>query len=246
MNPYKEQLTEAGLELIEPYVSARTKRNIRCLICGGVFNATPISKVQNFKKNGAVGCPTCTGKAKYASERTKAIRKIETNGFEILSEDYNGSQRTTYKIRVYRPICGHEFESAPGNLIHRDVECPVCNKEAKAKRLQASHEDKLREFRETAPEWKLYRSTVTSLTRTEYAKHKATINPNNYPTGRCGIEGAYQLDHIVSVKYGFINSIPPELIAHYTNLQMLPWEDNLLKKHHLTHEIPEILQEFVK
>lgn len=245
MNPYKDQLAEAGLELIEPYVSARVKRDMRCLLCGGICNATPLSKVQNYKKTQAKGCPICTHAAKYADKKQAAIRKIESKGLEILTEDYDGSQTTAYKILVYRPACGHEFESAPGNLIHRDVTCPICNNAIKAATLKAAHKERWDAFKETAPEWKLYRSTVTSLTRVEYAKHKTAINPHNYPTGRAGTDGAYHLDHIVSVKYGFLNEIPPELISHHTNLQMLPWEENITKRDYITH-IPEILKEYVK
>ena len=39
----------------------------------------------------------------------------------------------------------------------------------------------------------------------------------------------YQLDHMISVSYGFKNNIPPERIAHHTNLQMLPACENQSK-----------------
>ena len=47
--------------------------------------------------------------------------------------------------------------------------------------------------------------------------------------GRCGVEGAYQLDHIKSINWGWENGIEPEVIAEWDNLRMIPWKTNLLK-----------------
>jgi hypothetical protein len=47
--------------------------------------------------------------------------------------------------------------------------------------------------------------------------------------GRCGVQGAYQLDHIKSINWGWENGIEPEVIAEWNNLRMIPWKTNLLK-----------------
>jgi hypothetical protein len=47
--------------------------------------------------------------------------------------------------------------------------------------------------------------------------------------GRCGVEGAYQLDHIRSIDWGWKNGIDAEVIAEWDNLRMIPWKTNLLK-----------------
>jgi len=74
-----------------------------------------------------------------------------------------------------------------------------------------------------------YSKEVWRLTKSVYSKNKHLINPNNHPRGRAGISGAHQLDHKVSVHFGFMNNIPPEEIASLDNLQLLTWEENLLK-----------------
>ena len=48
--------------------------------------------------------------------------------------------------------------------------------------------------------------------------------------GLAGVDGAMHLDHKISIKYGFINSIPPYLIGNIHNLEMLPWYDNIYKR----------------
>jgi hypothetical protein len=74
-----------------------------------------------------------------------------------------------------------------------------------------------------------YSKKVHKLTKSNYHKHKHVINPNNLPRGRAGVTGAYQLDHKVSIHFGFMNNISPEQIAAVDNLQLLTWKENLLK-----------------
>ena len=80
------------------------------------------------------------------------------------------------------------------------------------------------------PEFRKYSNRVAVLTKKVYQKYKDIINPNNYKRTLAGVEGGYQLDHIISVKYGFDHNIPPEEISDLKNLQMLPWKTNLNKR----------------
>lgn len=83
--------------------------------------------------------------------------------------------------------------------------------------------------KETTPEYRRYSNRVHVLTRKVYEEYQKEINPNNYPRGLAGQNGMYHLDHIISIRYGFDNNIPPEDIAIKENLQMLPWKDNISK-----------------
>lgn len=75
--------------------------------------------------------------------------------------------------------------------------------------------------------FKIYRHQVTKFT------NKVLHLVEGYDRskqGRCGVKGAYQIDHIVTVEYGFLNDIPPEKIADPKNLRFIPWEENLARK----------------
>lgn len=78
-------------------------------------------------------------------------------------------------------------------------------------------------------QFKDYRREVQSLTEKNYRLHKHIINPQDFPRTKCGVEGGYQLDHIVSVKEGFDRKLPIHDIANINNLQMLPWRKNRAK-----------------
>jgi hypothetical protein len=78
-------------------------------------------------------------------------------------------------------------------------------------------------------DFKKYRNRVAVRTEKTYQKFKKEINPNDLPRGKAGVVGAYQVDHIISVREGFEKGIPVEKISSKENLQMLPWLDNVQK-----------------
>jgi len=76
--------------------------------------------------------------------------------------------------------------------------------------------------------FKTYRNRVTSLTR---KVERLVDGYDKFKRGKAGVTGAYQIDHIVSVEYGFAHGIPPEEISKLSNLQFITWEENLTKRH---------------
>ncbi len=81
------------------------------------------------------------------------------------------------------------------------------------------------EYRKSLPAWRAYRLDVIRVTNSQ----PLHLLENFDKRGVNGEEGAYTLDHIVSLKRGFKEGITPEQIGHIDNLQMLPWEENITK-----------------
>ncbi len=77
--------------------------------------------------------------------------------------------------------------------------------------------------------FKQYRHRVGTKTKKTYEIYKNEINPLNLPRGKSGVEGAYHLDHIISVRIGFEQGISIEDMSSKENLQMLSWLDNIRK-----------------
>jgi hypothetical protein len=76
------------------------------------------------------------------------------------------------------------------------------------------------------PAFDEYKSKVYAITRKQPIE---VLEHSDKLRGMCGVDGAYQLDHITSVKFGFDNNIPAETIGSIGNLQFLPWEHNRTK-----------------
>ena len=85
-----------------------------------------------------------------------------------------------------------------------------------------------KEYRETMSDWEKYKVDVRRITETQPIQ----LLENYDKRGVCGQEGAYQLDHIYSIFKGFKNQVPPSIVGHIDNLQMITWEENNKKRYH--------------
>jgi len=81
------------------------------------------------------------------------------------------------------------------------------------------------------PEYKRYAQRVHGLSQKIYEKNKSIINPNNVPRTLCGVDGGWQLDHVIPIKECFQRGMTPEQAASIENLRMLPWKDNLMRQY---------------
>lgn len=79
------------------------------------------------------------------------------------------------------------------------------------------------------PEYRKYRNRVATLTKITYNQYKDIINPEGHTRAIAGVAGGYHLDHVISCREGFESNMPPEQISDVSNLQMLPWRDNIVK-----------------
>lgn len=90
------------------------------------------------------------------------------------------------------------------------------------------------------PEFKLYIRNVYYFTRIS-VKEKFSLDELS-ETGRCGVEGALQVDHMFSIKEGFLNNVSPKLIGHKNNLRLISWEDNDTKKSNSSITLQELFE----
>ena len=84
-----------------------------------------------------------------------------------------------------------------------------------------------KEYQRALPKWKKYKQKVWSRTYKELRNNPPL--PNFKKRGRCGVKGAYQIDHVISIHEGFSRGIEPETIGAYSNLSMIPWKTNRTK-----------------
>ena len=243
---YVNKLKDIGITLLEPFVGSKKHHQLECDNCKHQWSATPISKLQAYKKWKMNGCPNCRDDKRYCEIRDKIIQQLKNRNIEVLS-NYRSLSQTHNKLIFKNNNCGHTFDAYPGNVLYRGVDCPTCGIELRSEQLTKTSKNRSIEYQKTASAWNKYRHKVYALTRQAYSTHKSLINPNNLFRGKAGVENAHHLDHIVPVRYCFNNNIPEEMCAHQDNLQMLHWRANVGSrdkiKNHLP--IPKILQEYV-
>jgi hypothetical protein len=79
-----------------------------------------------------------------------------------------------------------------------------------------------KEFKTT---WELYQQQVDNYTYLSWKHYHDVINPNNLVRG-----DLYELDHKFSKTEGFRQGIPPEIIGHFANLELITKTENRSKR----------------
>ena len=124
-------------------------------------------------------------------------------------------------------VCNTKFITKPAHpKQYCSISCGVKNIDRSYMQTE-EYKNSLR--KDSTPAYKRYANMVHKLSQKTYDLYKEEINPSNYVRGLAGETGVYHLDHIVSVRSGFDNNIPPEEMSRKENLQMLPWKENITK-----------------
>lgn len=152
------------------------------------------------------GCKTCGINARSSTS---------SFGFQKVKQEFQAPAWATDAA----PLLGDKVQftcNNHGTLIvsrykfDRLPKCQVCAKD---------------EYLATMPEWKRYHYHVWSITEKSWKSKRGFIDHYGHTRGRFD----YHLDHQYSVKQGFEDNIPPEIIGHWTNLWLLPYKENLSK-----------------
>lgn len=194
-----------------------------------------LPKKSNVKVN--IRCNTCDKEflAKY-----QQITEGGQNCWECGRKASGNSLRLHHDTEYKCEICEIQFVKNARWLIRRKKEsnntqilCYECDRkrigflcEHNLPRLRGK---KHPNFNPTKTDYMMYMSKVRTITEKNYNNHIDEINPNRHQRTLCGVDGGYQLDHILSIKNGFEQGILPSIIAAKENLQMLPWKDNRTK-----------------
>jgi len=74
-----------------------------------------------------------------------------------------------------------------------------------------------------------------------YRNNQNLINPNNLKRSN----KSYHIDHIFSIKQGFLINLPVEIVSHPCNLHMIHYKENLIKQDNCWIELNELLRKII-
>ena len=225
----------------------------KCPTCSKIITYSKVSKKNNAEKLNSK-CKSCAyigisrGKGRKQSEehirkRAEAVSKYRTGKTydEIYGQEKgklianNHSLKLTGKKR--KPFSQEWKDNMGKSRKNSEVYKKWMNSnEYKNKRREINafrfYGISLEEWRSLSDEKKLYYQEVRSHTRSQNIK----CLENYEKRGKSGKEGAYHLDHIYPISWGYINKIPANIIGNIENLRFIPWETNIQKSNILTEE----------
>ena len=175
-------------------------------------------KLTNITTNNT--CFLCGSQAHYISFNSKQMRCVEKitqcPGFAKKAEASRQKNMSKEDRRAHMKLM-----SERGNTRLKDLHN---NKQWRRDKGINISKAKTTISSDQKPKWIVYEDTVDRITRESWIYYHDKVNPNNLPRGK-----EYELDHKYSKHQGFLNNVPPEVIGHYSNLQMIPRHSNRKK-----------------
>jgi len=166
----------------------------------------------NLNENQRV-CPGCKKILTYSSKRKK-----------VIAENLNRICKSCSKIGKNNPIFGKKGIDNPSYKQKRQSisgkNNPFYKNNIKEKIKETNYSNGKWVKPEDKSEFINYYEKVKSITQENYTKYFYDI-PNSNKRSR-----EYHLDHKYSIHSGFKNNIPPEVVGHYKNLEILPHSIN--------------------
>lgn len=193
-----------------------------CESCGAV----------SFVFGKATKCIPCQKKEKTVENIIEEHELLISNGYKIIGDPILGKfGKRVYS--VFTPCCGNVWEIRLDNfrkLVNNakakglPMPCGTCGSKHRMNTALAGFMEKYgRDY--DIKKWDDYRSLVRKLSDITYRQFKEEINPLNHRRGK----KTWHLDHIFPIIECFKQGWAPEKAASKENLQMLHWQENLIK-----------------
>lgn len=207
-----------------PYASEIIKEKIKKtnLEKYGVENALEAEEIKEKIKN--------TNLERYGAENPFASEEIKEKSKKTKLEKYGDENYANLEkarqTNLERYGVEHNFQREDvKQAIYEANQVYVSSQEFYDFRLKLRKEKGWGEFRSATSDWEKYKFLVWESTN----RNDLTLLENYEKRGLAGVDGGYQLDHKVSIKFGFDNNIEPDIIGNINNIEFIPWEENLSK-----------------
>lgn len=172
-----------------------------------------------------------TGLTKSQEIALKSAKTMKENGW-YSSEDHLKSLKHTPEVRKKRG------ESIRQTKLTIDESTGMTRAALTTKKAS---ETKIKKGIYIDPKFKdkfiLYREEVRLLTEKNDLSSLEGFNER----GRAGVKNAKHLDHIFSIKAGFVNNINPVIISSICNLRFISYKENISKKDRCDINLEELL-----
>jgi len=196
-----------------------------CPLCGKIIKYKSYqgyeSGIKNNSKCQKCGCGWMKGQTKESNE---SIKKMSQSASLVWKNKF----KSGYKVwnigltKETSDIIKDISEKNKGRK-HTDAVKKLIGEHSKQRWNDGIYDG---QYGKNYKEFKKYQNKVHKLS------HKVKHLIDGYDStkhGKMGKDGAYQIDHIIDIKYGFDNGIPAEKIADISNLQFITWEENIKK-----------------
>jgi len=191
------------------------------------------------RSNGKVCCNQFTGKCPEILRRNSQSKSNNPYIITPLDSDinkiceYGCNEIAAFQFSNDKVCCsidpnkcyGKKESAIKTNQIRYGTDNPSQNSEIQERiyiaRVKAGSWRSREERRIQSPKIKAYNKIVQMITEKSWKNNQNILNPNNLIRGP-----DLHLDHIFSLQAGYRKNVPPKVMGHWTNLQLMPGREN--------------------
>lgn len=218
-------------KIIDLYVN----KNMTAKEIGELIKYSKTSVLKSLK-NSNITIRKASLRKNYKNPKIDDIKKLYLSGLSIpkvskeVGLSYSGTHKILKKLGIIRTQ--NRGKGMVGTTMSKEHKNSVI-KTKKLKKESGAYDHiykqrtgyTYKEYQKILPKFKKYYQEV----RVETNNQPLNTLDNYDKRGQAGIDGNYHLDHKFSIAEGFRNNIEPKIIGNIKNLEMIPWEDNLMK-----------------
>lgn len=208
-----------------------------CPSCGDEIEYTVKGSWYNAKSRKA-RCSSC-----YRTAAGQALKERHAKGeLSMPIKKPNSEYNKTFfrKCSDCNKDIGYTTEKQMKRAELHQTVCNSCSakKYKKGISFTGASEDQIKKMRATKAGFSSWEEYKKKYPKKQFYKREVWRHTNSHDLdslenadkrGRCGVKGAYQLDHIISINEGWEKGIPAEEIGAFENLRIIPWKQNLTK-----------------
>lgn len=234
--------------------------NYICHLCGSqaFFVSFNLKKYRCVEK--ITQCPGFVKKAEESrqknmtlKERQDHMKKMSQKGNETLKMLHNNYEWVSNKgKKISESVKKRGGHSGKNNPMYGKFH----NQETKKKLSEKANKRDLRCYdkatetkiskgiaiaKDLKSEWEVYKEQVNNYTYKSWKYHQDKINPFKLKRGK-----EYELDHKFSITEGFKQNIKPEIIGHYSNLELIPKFKNRSKRINCSITVEDLIKGYTR
>lgn len=184
--------------------------------------------ISSWKKNNSNGESIIkrqeTAKNKYGNIENYKI---------VMKNNYENSMMNKYGVKSI--FESEEFKNNRKKILKEKYGSENYNNSDKTRNTRIKNGSQIDD--DLVSDFESYRKVVINRTMTIYRNNENIINPDKLKRGK----KLFHIDHKFSIKQGYLNNIPIEILTHPCNLHLIHYQDNLEKQDNCCIEIRDLL-----
>lgn len=190
------------------------------------FDSKSVKNTAVFSSSGICRCGNKTHFANIRKGYKKYCSASCAGKFTSNTEKVKQTKLEKYNDKNYNNSAKNKQTLIEKYGVYKVMDIPGVKEKQKVRHRKTNEESGFWVKLKDKKDYEIYKYYVQKETMKHYKQLPNSEKRGNHAYNK----NAYHIDHIFPIKKGFYYNIPPYIIGSLSNLEMIPWLDNISKK----------------